>query len=64
MALKYRVYSLIAGPIEKHSKLPGNIGNGANRDETVNIKKKITRIGAILIINPTLRGLARLFLSD
>jgi hypothetical protein len=32
--------------------LPGNIGNGANREATVNIKKKIIRIGAPLIIKP------------
>jgi hypothetical protein len=49
-ALKYRVYATIAGPIVRHRKLPGNIGNGARRDAVVNIKKKIIRIGAPLII--------------
>jgi len=50
-ALKYTVYSLIAGPIFKHRKFPGNIGKGANKDAVVNIKKKIIRIGAPLIVD-------------
>jgi hypothetical protein len=58
------VYALIAGPIEKHRKLPGNIGNGAIRDAAVNIKKNIIRIGAPLIFYPTLKGLACLFVTD
>jgi len=34
----------------KHRKFPGNMGKGANKDAVVNIKKKIIRIGAPLIV--------------
>jgi hypothetical protein len=50
-------------PIEEHRTLPGNIGNGANRDAVVNIKKKIIRIGAPLIVKPLSKGFERLFLA-
>lgn len=41
----------MTGPIVSHRKLPGNIGNGASKVPTVNIKKKISRIGPALITN-------------
>ena len=52
----------MAGPIEKHRKLPGNMGNGASKDATVNIRKKIIRIDAPFIAKPTVeRSCAFLF---
>jgi len=62
-ALKYNAYSVIAGPIVIHRKFPGNMGNGAIREAAVNIKKKISRIGAALIIN-TLKESRRFLLAD
>jgi hypothetical protein len=49
-AFRYRVYSLVSVSIEEHRALLGNIGNGANGDAVVNIKKKIIRIDVPLIV--------------